>query len=252
LWPRPGEHEIREYYNHQYRETYDPGVDLETAYLENLAEARLRVTRLLPLLAGKSHLLEIGAYTGHFLDAVRPYVDSVTGVEPDPNCCQWVAQHLGIRMENDTASLLHEKFDIVVMFHTLEHLPDPVQSLKQISKILTPAGNLIIEVPNVEDALISLYEIPAYQRFYYQRAHLFYFSKSTLCRVSELAGFDARITGIQRYDLSNHLRWMLTGQPGGQGFYHSVLNNSVNAAYADALIRSWRSDTLWAVLKSVR
>ena len=249
LWPRPSEDELRGYYDRQYRASYDPGVELEAAYRENLAEAQGRVTRLRSLLSEKIRLLEIGAYAGYFLDAVRPYAGSVAGVEPDPDCREWVARRLGIQMEEDVACLAHERFDVVVMFHTLEHLPDPVQSLKQISKVIAPGGKLIIEVPNVDDALISLYEIPAYQNFYYQRAHLFYFSKSALKQVSELAGFNAQITGLQRYDLSNHLRWMLTGQPGGQRFYEPVLDGVVNAAYAEALIRSGRSDTLWAVLE---
>jgi hypothetical protein len=61
------------------------------------------------------------------------------------------------------------------------------------------------------------------------------------------AGFTAVIQGVQRYDLSDHLRWMLTGQPGGQRYYHQILAPSIQAAYADLLIRAGRADTLWAV-----
>ena len=61
------------------------------------------------------------------------------------------------------------------------------------------------------------------------------------------AGFDATIEGIQRYDLSNHIYWMLKGEPGGQSCYNDILLPSVHAAYADALIHTGHSDTLWAI-----
>ncbi len=129
----------------------------------------------------------------------------------------------------------------------VEHLPAPVSCLRSLEQLLGVGAKVVIEVPNVDDALVSLYEIPAYQRFYYQKAHLLYFSADTLNRTLDRSGFGADIRGLQRYDLSNHMRWMLTGQPGGQGFYESTLPDAVGASYAEALIRAGRSDTLWAV-----
>jgi len=54
------------------------------------------------------------------------------------------------------------------------------------------------------------------------------------------------IQSVQRYGLSNHLNWMLTGQPGGQGKFDEVLAPEVEQAYAAALIRADLADTLWA------
>ena len=108
-------------------------------------------------------------------------------------------------------------------------------------------GKLVVEVPNVDDALVSVYRVPAYVRFYYQKAHLYYFSRETLANTFALAGLEGSIEGVQRYDLSNHLRWMLTGEPGGQGYYDELLSPAVREAYADALIQSGHSDTLWGV-----
>jgi hypothetical protein len=108
---------------------------------------------------------------------------------------------------------------------------------------------VVIEVPNVDDALVVLYRVPRYLAFYYQKAHLYYFSRSTLARTLELAGLRAKVDGIQRYDLGNHLRWMLTGEPGGQGYYDQVLPPSVHAAYGEALVRAGHGDTLWAVAR---
>ena len=248
LWPRPPADDLARYYETSYREDYGE-LPVEKRYLEDLGEARRRVERLRPLLAPGIRVLEIGCGSGAFLDAVRPYVKQITGVEPDRESRAWIEARFGLAVAADFESLQaeDETFDLVVMFHVLEHLPDPLAFLRSLPKLLRAGGKAVIEVPNRDDVLVSLYEIPAYQRFYYQKAHLLYFSPDTLQRTLDRSGFGAEIRGLQRYDLSNHIRWMLTGEPGGQGFYDSTLPDAVDASYAEALIRAGRSDTLWAV-----
>jgi hypothetical protein len=51
----------------------------------------------------------------------------------------------------------------------------------------------------------------------------------------------------QRYDISNHLHWMLTGKPGGKGRYTEVLDERLNAEYARCLRDNWYCDTVFAV-----
>ena len=248
LWPRPDADELTRYYETSYREDYGE-LPVEKRYLEDLGEARRRVERLRPLLGPGVGVLEIGCGSGAFLDAVRPYVEQLQGVEPDRESRTWIEGRLGLAVAADFESLRPEEetFDLVVMFHVLEHLPDPLAFLRSLPELLPVGGKAVIEAPNLDDALVSLYEIPAYQRFYYQKAHLLYFSADTLKRTLDRSGFEAEIRGVQRYDLSNHIRWMLTGQPGGQGFYDATLSDAVDAGYAEALIRAGRSDTLWAV-----
>jgi len=248
LWPCPEEKELNRYYKELYRDDYaEPPI--QERYLTDLDEARIRVRRLLSLLKKDTRLLEVGCGSGAFLDAVRPYVAEVLGVEPDVATRKWVQRQIGISVKEQVGDITNSEknFDLVALFHTLEHIPDPVFFLKKIIQLLKPEGKMIIEVPNIDDVLITVYHLPTYQQFYYQKAHLYYFSKDTLTIVLNQAGFDATIKGIQRYDLSNHICWMLTGKPGGQGYYNSILLPSLDAAYADSLIRSWHSDTLWAV-----
>jgi SAM-dependent methyltransferase len=212
------------------------------------------VRRLLPFLNREICLLEVGSGSGAFLNAVNPYVGKAIGIEPDIDSRKWIERefHLQVLAQMDDALATGKRFDIVVLFHVLEHVIDPVKFLHDLSQLLLLNGKLIIEVPNVDDILLSVYEIPAYQRFYYQKAHLYYFSKATLTQTLEDSGFISNIQGIQRYDLSNHICWMLTGKPGGQDYYSNILLPSVNATYGDALISSGRSDTLWAIAQLIR
>jgi 2-polyprenyl-3-methyl-5-hydroxy-6-metoxy-1,4-benzoquinol methylase len=241
---------LADYYTQDYRGEYSD-LPADQQYRLDLDEARLRTKRLLPLITEKARLLEIGCGSGAFLDSVRPYCGEVTGVEPHEEYRQATVARSNIPVVASIDELLlgSKRFDTVAMFHVLEHIADPVSFLGKIAQVMDRDGKLLIEVPNVDDVLVSVYKIPAYLRFYYQKAHLYYFSRPTLVRTLEQAGFKATIDGIQRYDLSNHIHWMLTGQPGGQGYYLDMFSPSVNAAYADALIRAGRSDTLWAIAR---
>lgn len=250
LWPLPAEEELDTYYAELYRDDYaEPPVD--ERYRADLDEARVRVRRLLPLLRPETRVLEVGCGSGAFIDSARPYVAEVWGVEPDAASRDWIERRLGLSVRERVADVLSEagSFDLVILLHVLEHVLDPVGFLQNLGKLLRGEARLVVEVPNVDDMLVAGYQVPAYLRFYYQKAHLYYFSEKTLSTALDKAGLEATIEHVQRYDLSNHIRWMLSGEPDGQGCYGDVLPPLVNEAYAGALVRAGRSDTLWAIAR---
>jgi hypothetical protein len=114
--------------------------------------------------------------------------------------------------------------------------------------MLNPGGKLAVEVPNVDDALVRYYQVDAFDRFYWQKAHYFNYSHDTMELVMRRAGF-AEVETIpeQRYDISNHVHWMLTGKPGGKGRYTDVFDERLNAEYARCLREHWYCDTVFAV-----
>ena len=95
--------------------------------------------------------------------------------------------------------------------------------------MLNPGGHLAIEVPNVDDALVRYYQLDAFDRFYWQRAHYFNYSHGTLDMVLRRAGF-AEVETIpeQRYDISNHIHWIKDGKPGGMGRYTDLFDERLN------------------------
>lgn len=235
LWPRPSQEELAEYYSGMYRQEYQGDVSPSQNYHKGIREARQRVGRLMAILKPSMSVLDVGANAGTFLKEVEPYVASVTGIEPGDSHRLWAGRELGLRLVKDIGELRGSKFDVITLFHTLEHVWNPVEFLRMLAGYLAPGGSLIIEVPNINDALIALYKIPAAVAFYYQKAHLYYFSHATLARMISAVGGRATVTGIQRYDLSNHLRWAIDGQPGGQGYYNAVLGDQVQTPYAEHL-----------------
>jgi SAM-dependent methyltransferase len=251
LSPRPPAEQLGQYHAHRCRTDY-AAHSPDERYRSDLEEAGVRLRRLAPYVHRDARVLEIGCGSGAFLDVIRPHVGEVVGVEPDVASRMFIVRELGLPVLPDVGEALggNRVLGPVLLFHVLEHVPGPVEFLQTLGRLVDTGGTLVLEVPNVDDALVSVYQVPVVLRFYYQRTHLYYSPPSTRARVLHLGGFRSHVEGIQRYDLSNHLRWMLTGEPGGQGYYRDLLGPSAVAAYADALIRAGASDTLWAVAQA--
>jgi len=247
LWPRPKPEELTAYYASQYRAQYLGVIDPEKKYCESLPAARDRTKRLLSYLDQTTRLLDVGASSGAFLSSIRGFLGEAVGVELDEAHREWGWRVKGLTILPSLEKLGNRRFDLITLFHTLEHVPNPVEFLRRLAEFLDIGGRIAIEVPNVADALLAVYGIPAFAELYYQRAHLYYFSSDTLRRTIEAAGGKGMIEGIQRYALSNHIRWMLAGEPGGQGYYRGVLTEEASEAYAAALVKSGHADTLWAI-----
>ena len=68
---------------------------------------------------------------------------------------------------HETVDTLAGPYDAILTFHVVEHLPDPVQTLKNLAGNLAPDGMIYLEVPNVNDALNTI--VPYQDPFYYSR-----------------------------------------------------------------------------------
>lgn len=207
-------------------------------------ERRLQLVR--PYLHTDDALLEIGSSTGYFLDDLRGYVRNVTGVEPN-DAQRAFAISRGIKTVAKLEELDARTFDVIAMYYVLEHLRDPVGYLAALQPRLNARGRLLIEVPNVEDVLLSRYDIPSFRTFYFQKAHYHNFSSKTLVDVLTRAGYTAQVFPEQRYDISNHIHWLAKGQPGGKGKYTDILDDRLNQEYARCLKEHWLCDTVFAV-----
>ncbi len=213
------------------------------------AEGERRVPLVRPHVRPDDDVLEIGSSTGYFLDDLRGGVKSVTGVEPS-DAYRAFAESRGIETVRDIGDLGTRSFDVIALYYVLEHMRDPIDYLHQMQSHLKPGGRLLLEVPNVDDALLSLYAVPAFGPFYWQKAHYQNFSQKTLGLVLGRANYDATMFPVQRYDLSNHMVWMMEGRPGGYGRFRNVFTKEVEAAYAEALKTHWVCDTVFAVATS--
>ena len=139
------------------------------------------------------------------------------------------------------SSSVEGPYDLLTAFHVIEHLLDPRAILKELAELSSKQGRIVIEVPSSDDALLTLYDCDAFQKYTYWSQHLFLFNQDTL-RVLAIQQF-------QRYPLSNHLHWLSTDQAGGHQKWSFLDNVQLNAAYAASLAAIGKCDTLIAHLE---
>jgi 2-polyprenyl-3-methyl-5-hydroxy-6-metoxy-1,4-benzoquinol methylase len=143
---------------------YEGGYQTIPGSLSELRElASVERYRLNPILkyrnAGK--LLEIGPWTGIFSCNAKDAGFDVTALEMDQKCVDFLNQTLGIRalQTADPATTLDqmdEKFDVITLWHSLEHLREPWHVIEQSAAHLAPGGILVIAIPNIESYQFSL------------------------------------------------------------------------------------------------
>ena len=140
------------------------------------------------------------------------------------------------------------KFDIIFHFFVLEHISNPIKFLEDQIELLNPGGKIIFEIPNVNDALYKVYDIPEFERFYWSLAHPWYFSEKSLNYLLDKTNLQYEIKLDQRYDLSNHMTWARDGKPGGMGKFTSLIGLEIEELYKQELIKTRFCDTLIGII----
>lgn len=189
-------------------------------------------------------VIDIGCGTGGLLDLIKMNTKSIAGVEPQ-EYLRTKLTSLGYPMYRVTEDVPDNSFDIATLFHTLEHLVEPIETLTAIHKKLRNEGTLIVEVPHARDVLL---ELEPFKKFSLWSEHLILHTKESLRVFLERAGFtDIEIIGFQRYSTANHLGWLATGLPGGQEEFPELANDQLSTAYRQMLLQHERTDTLIAL-----
>lgn len=220
-----------------------PSVSQLLSETQTLEDDSRRFKDFLPLFVGKN-LLDYGCGSGRFLSFAKNIAESVAGVELDKSWHE-VHSQFGLDVRADIAEYSCS-FDVISMFHVLEHIPDPLPLLQHMREYcMEKEGTLIIEVPSANDALLTLYKNKAFSEFTYWSCHLFLHTATTLERLLAKAGFKAlQLTQFQRYPLSNHLYWLENGKPGGQKIWQEINDPVLDEAYRNKLAALGKCDTI--------
>jgi ubiquinone/menaquinone biosynthesis C-methylase UbiE len=149
LFPMPDTSRIQSFYPAEY-------YGEPTSKFEPLVEfgvrlgAKLRVQSLVGDLPSGSQVLDIGCGRGVMLRALFDLGHEAHGVEIAPEAASGADPRAQIRIAPELAKACYAEnsFDAVIMWHVLEHLPHPDQTLAEIRRILRPGGRLILAVPN--------------------------------------------------------------------------------------------------------
>ena len=140
----------------------------------------------------KGEILDLGAGTGDFLAEAKKNGWEVAGVEPNEGARKLAAEK-GVRLLEDTSEFSEHSFDVISMWHVLEHVPDLDEQIKELYRLLKPDGLLIIAVPNFnsDDAKKyseswAAYDVPR---------HLYHFSKKAIKNI--FGEYDFKLTSVK-------------------------------------------------------
>jgi 2-polyprenyl-3-methyl-5-hydroxy-6-metoxy-1,4-benzoquinol methylase len=190
--PRPTENEIRRYYSREYRLDYKGHSTPSLRHIARSARGAInRYRALAPNLKNSDRILDVGAGSGEVVYSLRRFGFDASGIEPDEQYARYARDVLDVPVQTgfvQDLSFPPRSFDVVTMYHALEHVEDPLAILSQLRTWIVDNGLLVIEVPNVEARCIA----PSH-RFHF--AHFYNFNAQTLRAMADKAGFtDVQVT----------------------------------------------------------
>lgn len=188
-WPTPGSAELEACYTATY---YGPQNVKFVSPMEKIIGwlSRNRARRLHRLLQRSGRILEVGCGRGLVLQELSRLHHDCFGTERSPLAAARALQIPGVKIFSrplEDCLFPAGSFDLILLWHVLEHLDSPDGVLREISRILKPGGYLILEVPNLSSLQSSIFgkhwfhlDIPR---------HLYHFTSGGLCHLLKRNGF---------------------------------------------------------------
>lgn len=208
--------EDKEYYLEDYRKEFSatPGEHVEQSeHFQIYKDLNLKqFDTFSKCLAAETKYLEIGCSFGGILNLVLDHsVNVCHGVEPNQADAAFVRQYNPdatiFNVSFEDADLSEDYYNLIVSNEVLEHTVNPVRFLEKCCSLLKQNGVIHLEVPNHNDALLSAYQNTSYERFYYHKAHIHYFTVGSLQKLCQECGFKGETSSFLMYPFFNHVWW---------------------------------------------
>lgn len=170
-----------------------------------------------------SSLLDVGCGTGDFLKRAKDNNWNVSGIEPNAD-----ARKIANEKTKDSVFEIEqlkcfkpESFDVITLWHVLEHLPDLEEHIKAFSHLLKPNGRLIIAVPNYNAYDAKFYNV--FWAAYDVPRHLWHFSQTGIKRIFKGFSFQLEKTLPMKFD----------------AYYVSLLSEKNKKSFMNPLAAFW-------------
>ncbi len=189
-WPQPDKEKVGSYYkSDEYISHSNTGKGVfNKAYQIVRRYAINRKYNLIKRYKQGSTLLDIGCGTGHFLDAFAKKGWEVKGIEPGEKPREYAQTIFGldVKDEDELNKYSYKTFDVITMWHVLEHVHDINERLNQVRRLLKDDGLAVIALPNRDSwdashykSLWAAWDVPR---------HLYHFNSEAFIKLSEKSG----------------------------------------------------------------
>lgn len=178
--PRPTDSELSKYYlSEDYISHSNKARSIiDKAYLFIRKFTLKRKVKLISQFASIPTILDYGCGTGEFLNICKSAGWVTTGIEPSTKARQMANQLSNLRVYSSSTDLPDVKYEIITLWHVLEHISDLDAVVKDLSKRLSDHGTIFIAVPNYECYDAAIYK--DYWAGYDVPRHLWHFSKHSI------------------------------------------------------------------------
>jgi len=219
--PRPEPTELGKYYQSaDYISHSDSRQGLFASLYQEVRKFTLwRKYNLISKFHRKGEILDIGCATGQFMKYMDGRGWNTTGIEPDEKSRSRAISEFGLNVfaEDQLNVFRKASFDLITMWHVLEHVSDLNGRIKQIRNLLKPEGTFILAVPNCDALDAKIYG--KYWAGYDLPRHLYHFTKADMKLLMEKFGFTIVNILPMRFDafyvsllsekyMNGKMRWM--------------------------------------------
>lgn len=185
VWSDPRPHDARQFYEEEYRLSYKHTYAPKPKHVLRAGHVALsRFKKVEQLLPSRKAVLDVGTGGGEFAYLLQSLGHGVSGIEPNRGYADYSIQEYGLTVQVgfvQDATFPSESFDVVTIWHVLEHTEDPGLVLALLRSWLKPDGTLVVEVPNVEATCQASCST-------FHEAHLYNFNVVSLRRLARKHG----------------------------------------------------------------
>lgn len=209
--PRPAEKDLGKYYA---SESYISHTDANDSFIDKIYQAvknftiKQKVKLIESFKTENRSILDIGCGTGDFLVACKASGWEVHGIEPNEKAREIAADKLKLKNHPNNSEKIHvdiqellkssRKYDVISMWHVLEHVSNLKEYIEYLKGLLTTNGILIIAVPNFRSFDAEYYK--EHWAAYDVPRHLWHFSKKSISLLFEKVNLEVIKTVPMKFD----------------------------------------------------
>lgn len=178
--PQPDENNLGRYYESEDYISHTDGkrsvFEKMYHFVKNIA-LKNKLSLINELQRSKGTLLDIGAGTGDFVVMAKNNGWKTVGIEPSEKA-HAIAQQKGVALSSSLSDFENHSFDVITMWHVLEHVPNLDNQIKELKRLIKPNGTILIAVPNFKSFDANYYK--EFWAAYDVPRHLWHFSKTAI------------------------------------------------------------------------